>query len=90
MKVSTKIKKYVPYVDLGEYSLVPIVFMVDGEVAEDGNLYTLNFEIADEYHRYLTKDKHCTLLPLRECPVYNGVEVIMHYTSTTYKDWCNL
>ncbi|MBO5967286.1 MAG: hypothetical protein J6S14_02175 [Clostridia bacterium] len=86
MKLSTKIKKYTPDVDLGEYSLVPIVLMVD---CKRDDLWTYSFAVADEYHRHLTQDEHCTLLPLNECPVYNGYEVIMHYTSTTYKEWCN-
>ena len=87
MKVSTKIKKYVPMVDLGEYCSVPIVFMVDGKMPDE-DYWTYNFALADVYHKALTKELHFTLLPLNECPVYNGKEVIMHYTSTNYKEWC--
>ena len=96
MKLSTKIKKYVPAVDLVDTSLVPIVFMVDGKrkfvsrYGHEEELSTNSFETADRWHKDLIENEHFTLLPLNECPVYNGKEVIMHYTSTTYKDWCNL
>ena len=101
MKLSTKIKKYVspeliwgthrhskPYDDI---TFRPIVLMVDHKrIYKDGCAYETNsFQLADEYHRYLTKDEKCTLLPLNECPVVNSKEIIMHYTSSTYKEWCN-
>lgn len=82
MKASTKIKKYVPSEALGS---VPVIVMVDCEQ----KYASYSLDRIDEYHDYLTKDRHCTLLPLNECPVFNGVEIIMHYTSTTYKEWCN-
>lgn len=99
MKLSTRLKKYVPAVYLygdgttvskcdfdGEYTSCPIVLMVD---CKRTGLETYSLDMADEYHRHLTKDEKCTLLPLNECPVINGKEIIMHYTSTTYKEWCN-
>lgn len=100
MKLSTRIKKYVspeliwgthkwskPY---GDYTFRLIVLMVDGKrlYKDEEELSTCSLSLADEYHRYLTKDEHCKLLP-QECPVVNGTEIIMHYTSTTYRDWCN-
>ncbi len=96
MKLSTRIKKYVPE-DLifgtekwsnpkGDYTQRAIVMMVDCE----RRAFTHSLTMADEYHRYLTKDEHCTLLPLNECPVVNDHEIIMHYTSTTYKVWCKV
>lgn len=102
MKLSTRIKKYV-HPDLifgtsrwanpeGDATEAQIVLMVDGKrIYKDGGEYaTRSLSLADEYHRYLTKDEHCTLLPLNECPVVNSKgEIIMHYTSTTYKEWCN-
>lgn len=95
MKLSTRIKKYVAQ-DLifgtskwanpkGDYTERQIVMMVDFQV----RAATYSLSMADEYHRYLTKDEHCTLLPLNECPVVNDKAIIMHYTSTNYKEWCN-
>lgn len=98
MKLSTRLKKYIapnlifgesPWSNYnGDYTAREIVLMVDcgeGEV-----LKTYSLSMADEYHRHLTKDEHCTLLPLNECPVVNPTQIIMHYTSTTYKDWCHV
>ena len=98
MKLSTKIKKYVNPFCLWsngtESDIVDreIVLMVDLGFASDeyNKLRTHSLETADEYHRYLTKDEHCTLLPLNECPVVNETQIIMHYTTTTYGKWCNL
>lgn len=101
MKLSTRIKKYVapeliwgthkwskPY---GDYTFRTIVLMVDGKRFYDnqGEFITCSLSLADEFHRFLTRDEHCTLLP-HECPVVNEDEIIIHYTSTTYKDWCNI
>lgn len=83
MKLSTRIRNYVA-VENG-ISPLRVVLMVDCK--RDG-LETYSIDMADEYHRYLTKDEHCTLLP-KESPVINGSEIIFHYTSTTYKDWIN-
>ena len=94
MKLSTKIKKYVSpeliYGNMsrrGDFTGRKIVLMVDHK----GERYeTYSFSQADEYDRYLRKDEHCTLLPLNECPVVKSCnEIIMHYTSTTYKEWCS-
>ena len=100
MKLSTRIKKYLPasiifgtgrYSDPnGDCTAIPIVLMVDGKREWNGeDLWSYSLDVIDQYHHSLTKDDHCTLLPPNECPVYNGKEIIMHYTSTTYKDWCN-
>ena len=100
MKLSTRLKKYV-HSDIlfgtskwadpsGDFTGVPIVLMVDCKREYNGDCYaSYSLSEIDHYHRFLTKDEHCTLLPLNECPVYNGKELIMHYTSTTYRDWCN-
>lgn len=85
MKPSTKIKKYVDPSAWSGLEAVPIVLMVDCEK----EYASFNLDRIDEYHDYLTKYRHCTLLPLNECPVYNGKAIIMHYTSTTYREWCN-
>lgn len=89
MKASTKIKKYVhyDYIADDQYTKIPMVLMVDGK-----NLghESYSFDVIDIYHHHLITDHHCTLLPINECPVCNGKEIIRHYTSTTYKDWCNL
>lgn len=87
MKLSTRIKKYVPLCGDGKSGICTklIVLMVDCKRTE---LETYCLDLADEYHRYLTKDEHCTILP-QESPVINGKgEIIFHYTSTTYKEWC--
>ena len=92
MKLSTKIKKYVPWnliydsaIGDGDYTCRKIILMVDCKQKFE----TYSLEMADEYDRHLRKDEHCALLPLNECPVVNPTEIIMHYTSTTYSDWCN-
>lgn len=91
MKLSTRIKKYVDPALL--WSGVPgdicdreIVLMVD-----HGRRYvTHSFKAADSMHKLWTEKWRYKLLPLNECPVVNGNnEIIMHYTSTTYRDWCN-
>lgn len=91
MKLSTRIIKYgnpcgIRYCGKdGDITDRPIVFMVDLERRHS----THDLRDADQYHKQLLAGG-CTLLPLNECPVFNGQEVIMHYTSTTYAKWCNL
>lgn len=66
-----------------------IVFMVDSSRDFRGKWYqAITLSDADKIHEYLTKKCGCTLLPLNECPVVTEREIIMHYTSTTYKEWC--
>lgn len=96
MKVSTKIKKYVSpeliygtgkYADYNsDYTFRKIVLMVDCKRTEYES-YSLS--MIDKYDRYFRKDEKYKLLPLNECPVVNDTEIIMHYTSTDYKTWCN-
>ena len=83
MKISTRIKRYVP-ADMIDGR--KIILMVDcGETAKE-EADTL--EAADAIHARFTADGY-TLLPLSERPVVNSLnEIIMHYTSTTYKEWC--
>lgn len=83
MKLSTRIKRYVaPDLISGR----KIVLMVDCKEIIIANTLTE----ADTVHKELTEKMGCKLLPLNECPVVNGRnEIIMHYTTTTYKDWCN-
>lgn len=87
MKVSTKIKKYSPEAVQGDEYGRLIIFMVDCEMVA----VTKSFSEADKINEHLTKDLGYALLPINECPVYNSInQVIMHYTSTTYKDWLNI
>ena len=96
MKLSTRIKKEVPGLLCSPVGpMKEIVLMVDcGKPSErvpecDRVLRTYTWDMADEYHRYLTKDCKCTLLR-QESPVVNiRDQIIYHYTSTTYRDWCN-
>lgn len=95
MKLSTRLKKYVsPDLLFGdsnntEYTCREIVLMVGGSrKLNEMEFRTYSLEMADEYHRYLTKDEHCILLPLNECPVVSENKVVMHYASVSYKDWC--
>ena len=99
MKLSTRLKRDVDpslLFGVGKYAnpngdctVVPVVLMVDCErqYKNDGIFQSYSLGMLDEYHRYLTKDEHCTLLP-NESPVWNGKEIIMHYTSTNYLNWC--
>lgn len=93
MKMSTRLKKYVapsllygrhPEGDTTERVILLMVDCGKGEVFR-----TRSLEEANEYHRILTEEMGCTLLPLNECPVVNDSEIVMHYTSSTYKEWCN-
>lgn len=97
MKLSTRIKKYVAPELLfgtskwadpnGEYTERKICLWVD---CMPTGLDTFSLAQADEYNRYLTKECGCTLLPLNECPVVNDTDIVMHYTSNTYKEWRNI
>lgn len=82
MKVSTRIKRnFTPEQISGK----PVKMLVDcgrTETAIAGSL-----EETDSINA-LFAEKGYTLLP-KESPVYNGSEIVLHYTSTTYKDWCN-
>ena len=86
MKASTKIKKYCNKAFDGDTCNGWIVFVVDGR--KIGAVKKLSE--ADKVHNDLTEKYGCTLLPLAECPFVNTLgQVIMHYTTTTYKEWCN-
>lgn len=78
MKLSTRIKKYVDPSLLNR----PIRLMVDGGAKED--VSTISMDIADAYHSDFLQRGY-KLLP-KECPVVS-TEIIMHYTSTTYREW---
>lgn len=83
MKISTRIKRYVPadMIDGRE-----IILTVDGGKTAEEKADTL--EAADAIHARFTAEGY-TVLPPCECPVVNSRnEIIMHYTSTTYKEWC--
>lgn len=94
MKLSTRIKKYSTISNDHAYPFfdrypVPrkIVLMVDCK--HDTDLETYSVSHADALHNDLVKRCHCTLLPT-EGPVINGCgEIIYHYTSTTYAEWCH-
>lgn len=80
MKLSTRIKRYVApeWIDGRK-----IKMLVD--CSEEHDAATL--EEADAIHATLL-ERGCKLLP-QESPVVNANEIVMHYTSTTYKEWCN-
>lgn len=89
MKLSTKIKKYgYPWIcNDGDTIAQEIILSVDCGKTESNSTHVLS--IADRIHEEY-KAKGYTLLPLNECPVHNQEEqIIMHYTSTTYREWCN-
>ena len=82
MKLSTRIKRDI-HEDLARGR--NIVIMVDCKRVFSNP----DPAVADCAHEYWTKRKGCTLLP-KESPVVNGKnEIIYHYTSTTYRDWCH-
>lgn len=83
MKLSTRIKNNVATGN-GLSSLL-VVLMVD---CRRTGFETYSLDMADEYHRHLTKDEHCTLLP-QETVINGNGKIIFHYTSTTYGDWIN-
>ena len=94
MKLSTRLKKTVsvPVWKSGNgvewfqdfnHEHYAIRFLVDFEEYEA----CIMLSDADRIHKRLL-GYGCTLL-LRECPVVNSNhEIILHYTSTTYRDWC--
>ena len=78
MKLSTRIKKYVP-----GYTNSPITLMVDCGKKETYVVNTL--EEADKVHDYII-GKY-TFLP-QESPVISQNGITIHYASGTYADWC--
>lgn len=80
MKLSTRIKKYVAPELLDR----PIKILVD--CGKNGHAIANSLDDADAYHRAALL-MGCTLLP-KECPVVNENEIVIHYTSTTYREWC--
>jgi hypothetical protein len=84
MKLSTRLKKSLWSGYFTGYGATtrPVVLMVDckEEYCSD------NLETLDRIHKELT-GRGCHLL-LNECPVVSPFEIVMHYTSTTYKEWC--
>lgn len=85
MKLSTHLQKKLWWGYFTAYGCTtrPVTLMVDcNRTANSSSLSKL-----DKYHRDLVS-KGCKLLPANEWPVVNDHEIIVHYTSTTYKDWC--
>lgn len=86
MKLSTRIMRDAPWYDEHDPD-TEIVLMVNC-----GDFVVRRCQLlksADEDHEQLTKEFGCTLLP-QESPVINDSgEIIYHYTSTNYRDWCN-
>lgn len=81
MKLSTRIMRDTLITD---YTRKPIRLMVDCGKTEDVTVKYLSY--ADKYHEdFLAKGYK--LLP-KECPVVNKEYIVIHYTSTTYADWC--
>ena len=84
MKLSTRLKRYVyPDALTGR----EIVLMVGGGGKPMEVHRFDDVESADAMHNELI-GSGCKLLP-QECPVINKKEIVMHYTRTTYQDWCN-
>lgn len=95
MKLSTKIRKSVSCSFCGcgntEIIMETIVFMVDGKREYNGfRLETCDLNTANAYHNYITKESGCTFLPQESFILNGNNEIILHYTSTTYAEWCNL
>ncbi len=90
MKLSTRIKRYVDPTLIWEDGVVgnettrEIVFMVDGVIESR----THSLADADILHKLYLNSWGYKLLPPNECPVVNSTQIIIHYTATTYKDWC--
>lgn len=85
MKLSSRIKKLYPTLVNGTSCPLKIVIILDHKRIRE----TDSWIIADADHYTLTSVHGCKVL-LQECPVINGLgELIFHYTSTTYRDWCN-
>ena len=83
MKLSTRIKRYV---EPECYEGKSIKLVVD--CGKNGEVVIANtLEEADRIHNEFI-DKGYSLLPPNECPVVNDNEIVMHYTSTNYRDWC--
>lgn len=87
MKLSTRIVKHVPLCGDGKSGVCTRKIVLFVDCKDKYETYLL--DLADEYHHFLTKDEHCTLLT-QESPVINSGEIVFHYTSTTYRDWCNI
>ena len=96
MNISTRLKKEVAtellFGEVGarngekEITALRIVFMVDCRRLPE--LTTISLKYADIHHKELLA-MGCTYLR-KESPVINGNgECILHYTSTTYREWCD-
>lgn len=84
MKLSSRIKKTAPHFVNGSTCPRTIVIMLDGKRIRETDSWT----IADADHYTLTSVHSCKYLK-QESPVINcRGEIIFHYTSTTYRDWC--
>ena len=88
MKLSTRIRKNVScsFCGYGNTKIImeTVVFMVDCK----RELETYDLDTANAYHNYLTNNKRCTFLPHESFVVNGNNEIILHYTSTTYAEWC--
>ena len=92
MKLSTRLKKADPCVWVTGSGLefynsplnisLKIVFMVDCKRV----LSATFLQDADRIHSNLLKEGYKPLW--EESPVFNGHEIIVHYTSSTYNEWC--
>lgn len=85
MNLSTRIKKsgFLLLCGDGDTATQKIVLLVDCKE----RIETYSLRSADIRHKEFLR-RGCTLLT-KESPVYNASgEIIFHYTSTTYKEWC--
>lgn len=87
MKLSTRLQRdlWCGYFTAYGCTTKPVTLMVDCKRTAHSN----SLSALDDYHRILV-GKGCKLLPISESPVVNDKEIIVHYTSTNYRDWCNL
>lgn len=86
MKLSTRLKKtlWCGYITGWGDTTKVMRFFVDCKKME---FCTSSLSAADKYHKHLTEDLGYKLLP-NECPVVNEKEIVLHYTSTNYSEWC--
>lgn len=94
MKLSTRIKRDIaPNMIWGndapsDWTKRRICLMVDcGRNPEYATTETNLLSVADATHKALI-ESGVTLLP-QESPVVNGEQIIYHYATGTYAEWCN-
>lgn len=85
MKLSTKVKRFIPYQGRQNVLARPVRFFLDCDFVKE----TCDLDEVDKVHNRLTKEEGCTLLTC-ESFVVSPYGITIHYTSTNYENWCNL